>query len=126
MATAGNGTSRPGDANTAKSASPTKPTTATASMAQDLLSPLEKKANHIQSEQKRRQAIRAGFDQLCVLVPSLEPSQSKSEALVLGKVSEYIQALESENEALENSIRGRGGRVPVQAVEIGQASEVDG
>lgn len=51
--------------------------------AKDTLSPAEKKANHIASEQKRRQAIRDGFDRLTDLVPSLTRAQGRSEAIVL-------------------------------------------
>ncbi|KAK7751158.1 Transcription factor [Diatrype stigma] len=50
----------------------------------------EKKQNHIASEQKRREAIRAGFDRLCALVPGLE-GQGRSEGLVLKKTVEYIR-----------------------------------
>ena len=42
----------------------------------------EKKNNHIASEQKRRQAIREGFDRLASLVPGME-GQGRSESLVL-------------------------------------------
>ena len=42
----------------------------------------EKKNNHIASEQKRRQAIREGFDRLANLVPGME-GQGRSESLVL-------------------------------------------
>ncbi|EMR70843.1 hypothetical protein MGN70_006577 [Eutypa lata] len=50
----------------------------------------EKKQNHIASEQKRREAIRAGFDRLCDLVPGLE-GQGRSEGLVLKKTVEYMK-----------------------------------
>ncbi|EKM58248.1 uncharacterized protein PHACADRAFT_90008, partial [Phanerochaete carnosa HHB-10118-sp] len=36
-----------------------------------LLSPSQKKANHIQSEQKRRANIRKGYEALCEAVPAL-------------------------------------------------------
>lgn len=42
----------------------------------------EKKNNHIASEQKRRQAIREGFDRLAALTPGME-GQGRSESLVL-------------------------------------------
>ncbi|KAK8208351.1 hypothetical protein IWZ00DRAFT_427162, partial [Phyllosticta capitalensis] len=42
----------------------------------------EKKNNHIASEQKRRQAIRQGFDKLASIVPGME-GQGRSEAIVL-------------------------------------------
>lgn len=42
------------------------------------------------TEQKRRQAIRDGFDKLCELVPGLE-GQGRSEGLVLGRTVEYMR-----------------------------------
>jgi heteromeric Ino2p/Ino4p transcription factor len=68
------------------------------------LSETEKKANHIASgthlsragpadaraaEQKRREAIREGFDRLARMVPGME-GQGRSEGLVLGKTVEYM------------------------------------
>ncbi|GAP88116.1 putative helix-loop-helix DNA-binding domain-containing protein [Rosellinia necatrix] len=50
----------------------------------------EKKQNHIASEQKRREAIRAGFDRLCELVPGLE-GQGRSEGLVLKRTVDYMR-----------------------------------
>ncbi|KAI1167101.1 hypothetical protein F5B18DRAFT_523880 [Nemania serpens] len=50
----------------------------------------EKKQNHIQSENKRRLAIRAGFDRLCEIVPGME-GQGRSEAVVLQRTVEYIR-----------------------------------
>jgi heteromeric Ino2p/Ino4p transcription factor len=44
----------------------------------------EKKNNHIASEQKRREAIRQGFDRLTEIVPGLE-GQGRSESIVLKK-----------------------------------------
>lgn len=67
----------------------------------DNLTPEEKKAHHIQSEQKRRQVIRDAFDELTVLVPGLGRSQSKSEAIVLRRTVEYIREQEQECAALE-------------------------
>lgn len=46
--------------------------------------------NDMLSEQKRREAIRAGFDRLCHLVPGLE-GQGRSEGLVLKKTVEYMR-----------------------------------
>ncbi|KAF8554594.1 hypothetical protein OG21DRAFT_1522327 [Imleria badia] len=95
-----------------------------------LLSPSQKKANHIQSEQKRRANIRRGYDALCETVPALreacqaEDEQPKSrrrgkgkaksddgeridgragprsENVVLSKTIDYLQELLSEREAL--------------------------
>lgn len=51
--------------------------------------PTTSKTN-ILSEQKRREAIRAGFDRLCDLVPGLE-GQGRSEGLVLKKTVDYMK-----------------------------------
>ena len=44
-----------------------------------LLSPSQKKANHIQSEQKRRANIRRGYEALCETVPSLREAIREEE-----------------------------------------------
>jgi heteromeric Ino2p/Ino4p transcription factor len=46
------------------------------------LTEAQKKENHIRSEQKRREAIRDGFDRLAAIVPGME-GQGRSEAVVL-------------------------------------------
>ncbi|KAF2259548.1 hypothetical protein CC78DRAFT_58027 [Lojkania enalia] len=46
------------------------------------LTEAQKKENHIRSEQKRREAIREGFDRLANTVPGME-GQGRSEAVVL-------------------------------------------
>ncbi|CAM0138787.1 unnamed protein product [Umbelopsis sp. WA50703] len=58
----------------------------------ELLTEAEKKANHIASEQKRRQNIRIGFDQLVDIVPTLSQNH-RSEAMILQKSVEYIRQL---------------------------------
>jgi heteromeric Ino2p/Ino4p transcription factor len=50
----------------------------------------EKKNNHIASEQKRRQAIREGFDRLASLVPGYE-GQGRSESLVLSAALQHME-----------------------------------
>ncbi|KIW08973.1 hypothetical protein, variant [Verruconis gallopava] len=50
----------------------------------------EKKSNHIASEQKRRQAIREGFDRLASLVPGME-GQGRSESLVLNAAIQHMK-----------------------------------
>ncbi|KAF9069003.1 hypothetical protein BDP27DRAFT_1326273 [Rhodocollybia butyracea] len=58
-------------------AAPSLPTKTT------LLSPSQKKANHIQSEQKRRANIRRGYEALCETVPSLrEAIRAEEEAQI--------------------------------------------
>ncbi|ORY57218.1 uncharacterized protein BCR38DRAFT_354762 [Pseudomassariella vexata] len=67
----------------------------------------EKKANHIQSEQKRRQAIRDGFDRLCELVPGLE-GQGRSEGLVLKRSVEYMREQLERRRELVLAMEARG------------------
>jgi len=74
------------------------------------LSEHEKKANHIASEQKRRQAIREGFDRLTELVPGLE-GQGRSESVVLKKTVDYIRLQLAERRRLVGRIEELGGQV---------------
>ncbi|KAF9887050.1 hypothetical protein FE257_010544 [Aspergillus nanangensis] len=70
----------------------------------------EKKSNHIASEQKRRAAIRDGFDRLTELVPGLE-GQGRSESIVLRKTVDFIELQIRERQELVAEIERRGGRV---------------
>ncbi|CEI88044.1 Putative Heteromeric Ino2p/Ino4p transcription factor [Rhizopus microsporus] len=70
----------------------------------ELLSEAQKKANHIASEQKRRQNIKIGFDQLIDIVPSLNHG-NRSEALILQKSVEHIRHLVSLKNELKNQVR---------------------
>ncbi|KAG2192797.1 hypothetical protein INT46_002432 [Mucor plumbeus] len=70
----------------------------------ELLSESQKKANHIASEQKRRQNIRIGFDQLIDIVPSLNHG-NRSEALILQKSIDHIRYLISMKNELKNQVR---------------------
>lgn len=54
------------------------------------LSEAQKKENHIRSEQKRREAIREGFDRLASIVPGME-GQGRSEAVVLEATIKYMR-----------------------------------
>ncbi|CAK7274014.1 Transcription factor [Sporothrix epigloea] len=74
------------------------------------LTELEKKQNHIASEQKRRQAIREGFDRMTELVPGLE-GQGRSEGLVLQKTVEFMKKAIEERERLIREIESRGGTI---------------
>ncbi|KAI9806501.1 MAG: hypothetical protein M1833_003688 [Piccolia ochrophora] len=71
----------------------------------------EKKNNHIASEQKRRQAIREGFDRLTELVPGLE-GQGRSESVVLKKSVDFMRKSAEDRRRLIREIEGRGGSVP--------------
>ncbi|KAI9932174.1 hypothetical protein ASPWEDRAFT_27556 [Aspergillus wentii DTO 134E9] len=70
----------------------------------------EKKNNHIASEQKRRAAIREGFDRLTELVPGLE-GQGRSESIVLKKTVDFMRLQLQERHDLIAEIENRGGRI---------------
>lgn len=71
----------------------------------------EKKQNHIASEQKRREAIRAGFDRLCDLVPGLQ-GQGRSEGVVLKRTVTYIKDQLVKRRDLVLAAEARGEHVP--------------
>ncbi|KAI1314106.1 hypothetical protein F5Y03DRAFT_389586 [Xylaria venustula] len=71
----------------------------------------EKKQNHIASEQKRREAIRAGFDRLCDLVPGLE-GYGRSEGHVLKETVLYIREQLRRRRDLVAAAEARGENVP--------------
>ncbi|EON98330.1 putative helix-loop-helix dna-binding domain-containing protein [Phaeoacremonium minimum UCRPA7] len=70
----------------------------------------EKKQNHIASEQKRRQAIREGFDRLTELVPGLE-GQGRSEGIVLKRTVEFMHEQIEERRKIVQKIEQNGGQV---------------
>ena len=61
----------------------------------DRLTDQVKRAHHIASEQKRRQAIRQAYERLVNLVPELTPDDVRSEATVLRATIAYIHSLRS-------------------------------
>jgi len=67
----------------------------------------EKKNNHIASEQKRRQAIREGFDRLAALVPGME-GQGRSESLVLNATIEHMKVQIAEHRELVDRMKAAG------------------
>lgn len=72
------------------------------------LSDAEKKQNHIVSEQKRRQAIREGFDRLAEIVPGME-GQGRSEAVVLQATVDHLRAeLEKKGHFKTRAMEERG------------------
>ncbi|KAK7459994.1 helix-loop-helix DNA-binding domain-containing protein [Colletotrichum acutatum] len=76
------------------------------------LAHLTKSANTYCSlaEQKRRQAIREGFDRLTELVPGLE-GQGRSEGLVLKKTVEFMKEQLRQRQELVERIESSGGEV---------------
>ncbi|KAK0733384.1 hypothetical protein B0T26DRAFT_633159 [Lasiosphaeria miniovina] len=68
----------------------------------------ERKANHIASaEQKRRQAIRDGFDRLSVIVPGMV-GMARSEGVVLRHTIGLIHEQLKEREALIRELEAKG------------------
>jgi hypothetical protein len=62
------------------------------------------------AEQKRRQAIREGFDRLSEIVPGLK-GQARSEALVLKKTLDFARQLMQERKALIEELDALGEHV---------------
>lgn len=79
----------------------------------ELLTEEEKRANHIQSEQKRRNTIRAGFRDLTDLVPTLK-NVNNSKSTILFKAVEYIRYLERRNRGLRDKVGGLEMRVEME------------
>lgn len=71
----------------------------------------EKKRHHIESEHKRRQAIRDAFNRLVELVPELKPTDNRSEILILNKSADYMDALYRENQLLVEQLEQKGVQV---------------
>ncbi|ORX71021.1 hypothetical protein K493DRAFT_412699 [Basidiobolus meristosporus CBS 931.73] len=67
----------------------------------ELLTEEEKRANHIASEQKRRNMIRSGFRDLTEIVPSLR-DMNNSKSTILFKAVDFIKRLERKNQRLKN------------------------
>lgn len=72
-----------------------------------ILSEDQKKKHHIESEHKRRQAIRDAFDKLVDVVPGLVPADSRSEALILTKSADYLTVLFKQHEELIQKIENQ-------------------
>ncbi|KAK4996325.1 Transcription factor [Elasticomyces elasticus] len=67
----------------------------------------EKKKNHIDSEKKRRNAIRDEYDKLSALVPGMK-GQGKSEALMLQATVKHLEGQLAEKEMLKALVLGKG------------------
>ncbi|KAG0005054.1 hypothetical protein BGZ65_012066 [Modicella reniformis] len=66
----------------------------------ELLTEDEKRANHIASEQKRRNTIRNGFKDMTDIVPDLRDVNS-SKSTILFKAVDFIRHLERQNQVLQ-------------------------
>lgn len=82
-----------------------------AGRAKGTLSEEQKKANHIYSEQKRREKIREQYDKLAELTPGME-GHGRSEGRVLEEAVKFAQGLKEERARLIEAIEARGGIVP--------------
>ncbi|KAK7181871.1 hypothetical protein DPSP01_009471 [Paraphaeosphaeria sporulosa] len=71
------------------------------------LTEAQKKENHIRSEQKRREAIRDGFDRLASIVPGME-GQGRSEAVVLEATLQHMREKISERQKLIEAGKAKG------------------
>lgn len=67
----------------------------------------QKKKNHIESEKKRREAIRQGFDRLSTLVPGMQ-GQARSEAIVLAATVEHMRAMLAQREQIAAAATAKG------------------
>lgn len=71
------------------------------------LSDQQKKKNHIESEKKRREAIRAGFERLAKIIPECE-GQARSEAVVLQRTVGYLRDQLQKKEELRKKAEQQG------------------
>lgn len=71
------------------------------------LTDAQKKKHHIESEKKRREAIRSGFDRLCGIVPGTE-GLGRSEAVVLQSTVQYMREQIAEKERLTHIAMQQG------------------
>jgi heteromeric Ino2p/Ino4p transcription factor len=72
------------------------------------LSEEEKKKHHIESEHRRRLAIRDAFSRLAELVPELDPVDARSEILVMSKSADYLKQLYLEHRSLLMKLEQKG------------------
>ncbi|KAJ1984156.1 hypothetical protein H4R33_004481 [Dimargaris cristalligena] len=70
----------------------------------ELLTEEEKKANHIYSEQKRRQNIKVGLDDLCVTVPALQERKRLEDQAKLENTKLSVKLALGEATILEESL----------------------
>lgn len=78
----------------------------------DNLTESQKRENHIHSEQKRRNLIRQGFEELCALVPELKAG-GYSKSAVLIHAANYLDDLKKGNNRLRlylQQLEGAGGQ----------------
>jgi hypothetical protein len=77
--------------------------TPTSKAPRENLSEEQKRTNHILSEQKRRNLIRQGFDDLCSLVPGLRGG-GFSKSAMLTQAADWLEDLLRGNELLQSQL----------------------
>jgi hypothetical protein len=112
---------------------PSSPKSPSSTPAKTRLTNEQKKKNHIESEKKRRDAIRAGFDRLADVVPNMQ-GQGRSEAVVLQHTVAFMKGMIAKREAIDR-IAHANGWTPERAravylkaeqeVKSGQHGEID-
>lgn len=79
----------------------------------ELLTEDEKRANHIASEQKRRNTIRNGFKEMTEIIPTLK-NINNSKSTILFKAVEYIKHLDKRNRGLREKLNALQIRLEVE------------
>ncbi|KAF9421316.1 hypothetical protein BGZ76_003985, partial [Entomortierella beljakovae] len=79
----------------------------------ELLTEEEKRANHIASEQKRRNTIRNGFKDMTEIIPDLKDVNS-SKSTILFKAVDFIRYLEKRNKNLQEKANQLEQRLHIQ------------
>ncbi|KAH3688448.1 hypothetical protein WICPIJ_000587 [Wickerhamomyces pijperi] len=72
------------------------------------LTDTDRKLHHIQSEHKRRTAIREAFLKLTQIIPSLKEEDSRSEITVLSGSVEWLWTLQREYRELKDKLQVKG------------------
>ncbi|KAF9362543.1 hypothetical protein BGX34_005960 [Mortierella sp. NVP85] len=101
---------------TASTARPGTPTTKRKPY-KELLTEEEKRANHIASEQKRRNTIRNGFKDMTDIIPELRDVNS-SKSTILFKAVDFIKHLERQNRVLQEKASRLESRLMNQRNEV--------
>lgn len=72
------------------------------------LSDHQVRVNHVSSEKRRREMIRATYDDLVQMVPGLELTESRSELIIYLKTMSYLRWLYTKNKKLRDQLQSQG------------------
>lgn len=91
------------------------------------LSDRQKRANHIASEQKRRNSIRDGFKEMQDMVPGLLKSHH-SKSTILFKAVHYIRRLDRRNQSLREKLlrlrEKQAGKISYDSISIPMTEDI--